>query len=113
MVELEKCNCENDIEAKTLEAFWIDILKPSLNIQIPNNFGKVNKDNCKNYSVKYRQLNRVKLLKSKKVWYDKNKIKIRQQQKAYYESHKELIAKQQKEYAERKKLEKQQQEEGK
>ena len=66
MEVLEECNCKNSTEARARERFWIESLKPSLNVRIPN---RTKKEYGTTYSKNYYQKNRDRILKQKREKY--------------------------------------------
>jgi hypothetical protein len=79
------CNSKNEKEIK--ERYYIDLLKPKLNKQLPT---RTNKE--------WREDNKELILEKHKEWRDNNKDKISENGKIYRENNKELISEKYKEY---------------
>jgi predicted GIY-YIG superfamily endonuclease len=104
MIEIEKFNCNDKLEACKRERYWVETLKASLNKQVPSR----NKDEyIKQYRIEkadiikkqaeeYRLKNRDKILKQKHINYQENKEKILDYAKQYYVKNKEVILQKQK-----------------
>jgi predicted GIY-YIG superfamily endonuclease len=54
MVMVEEFNCDNELQASARERHWFDIIKPTLNMQCPNEgTGKLWRDNHPDYMKEY------------------------------------------------------------
>jgi hypothetical protein len=102
MVEIEKCSCENVIEAKAIEAFWIKTLETSLNDCIPLRTQKDHYEENKEYKLNYQKAYAIEHKEEIKE-YKKNyailyKDDIAEKSKTYHQTNKERITLQRKEY---------------
>jgi hypothetical protein len=54
MVMVEEFNCDNPLQASARERYWFDIIKPTLNMDCPNEgTGKLWRDNHPDYMKEY------------------------------------------------------------
>jgi len=117
MVEIEICNCENVYEAREIERGWIECLGATLNCIIPNRTDKEyyqqHKERINEKNRQYVLQHAEKISNYQKEYALKNREQILKQRKAFREANKERLAKYKKEWYKRKKLEKQQEQEGK
>ena len=102
MIEIEKYKATDKRELEKRERYWIDTLKPSLNIQIPTQTIKewyeINKDKIKEKAKEYYEINKDKIKEyrennkdKRKEYYQENKDKIKEKTKKYKEKNKEHI----------------------
>ena len=129
MLQIENIKCKDKREALIREKYWIEILKPKLNINNPytsveekvvqkNDWYENNKDyileKAKNnyeenkeqkikYQTQYAQENKEKISEYHKEYQELNKEKLKQQKKIYREEHKEEARIAQKEWREKNK----------
>ena len=87
MIEIEKYNCNDKLEACKRERYWIETLKASLNKVIPTRTDK-----------EYREDNKNKISETKKKYYNENKDKLSRNEKEYYNIHKDEILEKNKKY---------------
>jgi len=83
MIPIEQYNCNNKKELQIRERYHIDLLKPTLNMNIPTRSPK-----------EYRENNKVRILKNAKEYREDNKEKY----KEYYNVNKETILERNKQY---------------
>jgi hypothetical protein len=99
MIEIEKYNCNDKLEACKRERYWIETFKASLNKQIPSRYKdeyikqyRIEKAKIIKKQVKeYQSNNKEKILKQKHINYQENKEKNLEYAKQYYVENKELI----------------------
>lgn len=122
MVLIENYPCNSIEELKARERYWIEILKPSLNKQLPlrskkeyyeknkdkikqymTEYQEQNKDTLRKYKQEYRQQNKEQLSQKAKEWREKNKEHKTQMDKEYREKNKERKTQKDKEYYEKNK----------
>jgi len=129
MLQIENIKCKDKREALIREKYWIEILKPKLNINNPytsveekvvqkNDWYEDNKDyileKAKNnyeenkeqkikYQTQYAEENKEKISEYQKEYQELNKEKLKQQKKIYREEHKEEAYIAQKEWREKNK----------
>jgi len=96
MTPIEKYSCDSKKELEIKERYYIDLLRPTLNKQIPTRTFKEWYENNKGYYKEYRENNKEKV----KEYYENNKEKILISIKTRYENNKEIINQKQKEYNE-------------
>jgi hypothetical protein len=89
MIPIEQYSCNNKKELQIKERYHIDLLRPTLNKQIPTRTKK-----------QYAENNKEKLAEYSKEWRENNKEKINEQRKEYREANKEKIAERNKKYRE-------------
>jgi len=102
MIAIEEYPCDSKKKLETRERYHIDLLRPTLNKNIPTRTYKEwcenNKEKGKEYSKKYREGNKEKISKHKKEYYKDNKEILNEKKKEYYENNKEKLLEKQKEY---------------
>jgi hypothetical protein len=109
MVEIEKYNATDKLDAKKRERYWIEQLQATLNKQLPTRTGQEyyeeHKDKIKEYRKEYYELNKDKILECQKEYskeyYEKNKDKIKEIKSTYREQNKDKIKENSKEYREK------------
>lgn len=74
MIQLEAFPCETKKELQNRERYWIEQLKPVLNIEIPTK-------TLTEYNKEYRDNNKEKLVENYNIYYDKNKEVILEKKK--------------------------------
>lgn len=87
MVEIEKYNCNDKLEACKRERHYYELLNSTLNIKNPSRTEKewrveykiLNKDRIKTYFNKYFENNREKLLAYKREWYKQKTLKEKEE----------------------------------
>lgn len=99
MIQIEQINCNNNMEALLRERFWIELLKPKLNINNPLTF----QDEKIIQKKDWYEENKYEILEKAKQHYEENKEQKLEYQKQYAEEHKEEIVIKQKEYREKNK----------
>lgn len=87
MIEIEKYNAIDKLDAKKKERYWIETLQATLNKQIPTRTKK-----------EYYVDNKDKFIEYKKEWYIDNREKIKEDKKEYYEDNKDKFKDKNKEY---------------
>jgi len=96
MIAIEEYPCDSKKKLETRERYYIDILRPTLNKNIPTRTDK-----------EYREDNKEKINQKQKEYYENNKEKIAEKQKQYnkeyYENNKEIINQKAKEFYEKNK----------
>ena len=116
MIPIEQYPCNNKDELKIKERHYIDLLRPTLNKNIPSrtlkewrednkqklgekekNYRKNNKKQLLEYQQKYGKDNKEKLAERRKKWEEYNKEKVLEYQKEYRNANKEIINEKQKE----------------
>ena len=129
MLQIENIKCKDKREALIREKYWIEILKPKLNINNPytsveekvvqkhdwyednkdyilekakNNYEE-NKEQKIKYQTQYAEENKEKISEYQKEYQELNKEKLKQQKKIYREEHKEEAYIAQKEWREKNK----------
>jgi hypothetical protein len=104
MIEVEKYFCNDKLEAKKRERYWIEMLNANLNKVIPSRTFKEyyedNKPKITEYNKEYYDNNKSNLLEQHKIYYENNKIKLLEQKQNYYEDNKSKILEQRKIYRE-------------
>jgi len=102
MIQIIEYSCENKKQLESKERYYIELLKSSLNGQLPTR-------KREEYQKQYRLDNRDKILENKKQYDKKNQDKIKEYQKQYrldnqdktnkyYENNKDKILEQKKQY---------------
>jgi hypothetical protein len=81
MIEIEKYPCNDRLEAKKRERYWIETLNANLNKVLPSRIRK-----------EYYEDNKIKLLEQKQNYYEDNKSKILEQRKIYRENNRTNIS---------------------
>jgi hypothetical protein len=84
MIEIEKYNAVDKLDAAKRERYWIETLQATLNKIIPTRTEK-------EYKKEYRQENKDKIKEKAKEYRQENKDKIKEQHKEYYEQNKDKI----------------------
>jgi len=104
MTPIEKYSCDSKKELEIKERYYIDLLRPTLNKQIPTRTQKEhyedNKEKINKNNKKYNNDNKEKLLEYKKNYYEDNKEKLAEINKKWVEANKEKMAEYQKIYRE-------------
>jgi len=104
IIIIEEYPCENVNEARIRERYWIEQLKPTLNIYIPSRTDKEyredNKEVLAEKNKKYREQNKEIIAEKKKQYGEENKEKIAEKSKKYYEKNKTKILERVKHYSE-------------
>lgn len=83
---IENCNCESKKQLETRERYFIDEMKPDLNVVKPGRTKKEwkedNKEKMKEYHKDYNQINREKLTERKKeLYHETHKEKLKEKYK--------------------------------
>ncbi len=85
MIEVEKHNCNDRLEACKKERYWLETLKATLNKRIPSRtkieWYNDNKENINEKHKQYREQNKDKITEYKKEYREQNKDKINDYQK--------------------------------
>ena len=85
MIEIEKYNCNDKLEACKRERYWIETLKASLNKVIPSRtkdeYYNDNKEKISIHKKKFYNDNRKDILEKKKQYGENNKERISQRKK--------------------------------
>jgi predicted GIY-YIG superfamily endonuclease len=85
MIEVEKYVCNDRLEAKKRERYWIETLNATLNKVIPsrckNEYRKDNKSKIQEQSKNYYETNKIKLLEKNQNYYENNKLQISEKRK--------------------------------
>jgi hypothetical protein len=108
MIEIEKYNATDKLDASKKERYWIEQLKATLNKQLPTRTNwEYQKEFMKEYQKNYYELNKDKILECQKEYskeyYEKNKDKIKEIKSEYREKNKDKIKENSKEYREKNK----------
>lgn len=100
MIAIEQYSCNNKKELETRERYHIDLLRPTLNKQIPTRtkkqYAENNKEKLAEYRKEWRENNKEKI----NEWREANKEKIKEQYKQYRENNKEKRKEQYKQWYE-------------
>jgi hypothetical protein len=106
MVEVEKYNALDKLDAHKRERYWIETLQAKLNQQIPTqtikewyiknenynkNYYKQNKEQITIQNKKYREQNKAKFSLQQKLKYDQNREQLILQQRLKYNQNKDEI----------------------
>jgi len=106
MIEVEKYNATDKLDAHKRERYWIETLGAKLNKQIPTrtaqeyyhqNLDKIklyyqqNQEETSEYQKIYRETHTDKIKEYKKLYREQNKEQILEKQKNYYEQNREQI----------------------
>lgn len=95
MIEIEKYSCNDELEAKQRERYWIEELKASLNKTIPSRTPKEyyqeNKEICQMRMKEYQQVNKENISKRAKEYREGRIEQFKEYCKNYYQSHKEQV----------------------
>jgi len=86
MIEIERKECIDCLDAKKTERYWIEALKANLNGTIPNRT-----------NLEYYQDNKEKIKKKSNNYYKQNKEKKIEYSKNYYEQNRERLLEKNKE----------------
>lgn len=101
MIEIEKINCIDEIEARKNERRHIELLGATLNKQIPTRtqqeYREDNKDTIKKKKKEFYEENKDTILEQKKQYRETNKYIIKEKKKEWYELNKEEFNKKRKE----------------
>ena len=113
MVLVEKYPCNDVLEAKQKEQFYIMNLHSTLNSSIPNQtlseWKEINKEYIKEQGVKYRELNKPVLAEYNKIYTQRSDVRTHKNELARnrYAKNKEILCEKAREkYAEKKLLQK-------
>jgi hypothetical protein len=123
MLIIEDYPCNNVVEARERERYWIEFLSSSLNIVIPNRSkkeysqlyniinrqhlsacAKIYRENNQDKIKAYIENNKEKINELKKEWYEEHKPAILEKAKHHYEEHKDEKLAYQKQYADEHKV---------
>ena len=103
MIEVEKYNAADNLDAKKRERYWIETLKASLNQQIPSRtkveYYEENKEQHQLHMKKYYEEHKEEINAQNKIYwkqyYDKHKkeisIKRKEDQKIYREKNRDIL----------------------
>ena len=95
MIEVEKYNCNDRLEALKRERYWIENLKASLNKVIPSRteseWYKENKSKIAERKNIYRQNNKEKISEQHKLYEKANVEKIKKRKEIYRQNNREAI----------------------
>ena len=80
MIEIEKYNCNDRLEALKKERYWIEELKATLNKQIPSRTKQ-----------EYNNDNREQINELNKEYYKNNREQINELNKEYYKNNKNIL----------------------
>lgn len=98
MIEIEKCNCVDALDATKQERVWIEKLKSTLNSNIPtrtlHEWYVENIEKIQKQKQIYNEENKEKINNQKKEYYNKNKNEILEYHKEYYQKNKEKFKEQ-------------------
>ena len=102
MVQVEAYNADNRRDLESRERYWIELLKSTLNKNIPtrtpSEYCQNNKEFIAEYKAKYRQNNKEIIAENVAKYYQNNKEVILEYQAEYYQNNKEIISEQRAEY---------------
>ena len=95
MVEVEKYNALDKLDAHKRERYWIETLDAKLNKIIPTRtqkeYNQANPEILSKSKKKYNDANKEKNKESKKIWYQKNKDQVKENKRNWYEENREEI----------------------
>jgi len=95
MIPIEQYSCNNKNELEIRERYYIDILRPVLNKNIPSRTYKEyyedNRDKISEQHKEYYQNNRDKFSEKHKEYDKNNKEKIKEHKKIYHQNNREKI----------------------
>jgi hypothetical protein len=91
MVEVEKYNAIDKLDAGKRERYWIEQLQAKLNQQLPTQTIKEWYDKNENYNKLYYEQNKEQITIQNKQYREQNKEQILKKQKDYYEQNREQI----------------------
>ncbi len=81
MIEIEKYPCNDSNEACKKERYWVETLKSTLNMRVPNRTQKEyaidHAKNIQEYNKEYNEDNANKIKEQKKNWYQANSVKLK------------------------------------
>jgi len=101
MIPIEQYPCNNKDELKIRERYHIDLLRPTLNRNIPTRTIKEwyqdNKEEIAKYHKEYNIDNKEKNAEHKKQYYEDNKEEFKKKHKQYREANKAIISEKAKE----------------
>jgi len=104
MIAIEVYSCDSKKELEIRERHHIDLLRPTLNKQIPTRTFKEyyenNKEIIKQQRKEFYEDNKEKKLEKQREFYEKNKEKIAEKHKEYNEANKVKLLEQAREYYE-------------
>jgi len=104
MIPIEVYSCDSKKELEIRERHHIDLLRPTLNKNIPTRTDKEwyedNKEKILEKIKEYKEANKEKILEKEKERYENNKEKKLEKHKEYNKANKEKIAERMKEYYE-------------
>jgi len=104
MIPIEQYSCNSKKELEIRERHHIDLLRPTLNKQIPTRTFKEyyenNKEIIKQQRKEFYEDNKEKKLEKQREFYEKNKEKIAEKHKEYNEANKVKLLEQAREYYE-------------
>ena len=104
MIAIQEYPCNSKRELLIKERYYIDLLRPRLNINIPTRtFKEWYGDNKEKHAARvkiYRKNNKEKISKSGKIYREKNKEEISTRKKKYCEDNREEIAAKNKQWRE-------------
>lgn len=85
MTPLEQYPCENDIQARIREQYWMDKLQAKMN----KHKAFTTEEERSGYFKEYREKHKEEIAEKGKIYYEENKDKIKEYQKQYNEEHKD------------------------
>jgi len=95
MIPIEEYPCNSKNELLIRERYYIDLLRPTLNIQLPGRTDKEwyedNKEKIAEKAKKYRNANKEQILERGKKYYEDNKEQLAEYQKIYRDVNREQI----------------------
>jgi len=98
MIWIEDYPCNNKREGESREQYWMDTLKPNMNMQFAQRDYEANKVAIAEYNKEYREANKEAINQYHKEYREANKEAIAEQHKEYYKANKDAIIEHQKEY---------------
>jgi len=102
MIPIEQYSCNSKKELEIKERYYIDLLRPTLNKNIPTRTFKERYENNKEIiyqkAKEYYEVNKEIINQKHKEYYENNKEIINQKVKEFYEKNKEIINQKHKEY---------------
>jgi hypothetical protein len=102
MIEVEKYNANDILDAHKKERYWIEQLQATLNKLIPSRtikeYYEQNKDKIKEQQKEYREQNIDKIKEHQKEYYEQNKEHKKEYMKEYQKEHYEQNKEHKKEY---------------
>ena len=104
MTPIEKYSCDSKKELEIKERYYIDLLRPTLNKQIPTRTFKEwyenNKEKIAEYHKERYENNKEIINQKHKEYYKNNKEYSKEHSKKYYENNKEFFKEKHKQYYE-------------